>query len=397
MKSRIVAALLFVLCVGGFAAWKLSPRTPPVSESRLVRPEVGNIIRGVLAVGRVEPRTRVEMKSKANGIILRLLVDVNDPVHQGQIVAELDREILDARVAEAEAKLAQAQASLDSNRAEVKRLELEEKNPEFKFAERTWERIRQLFEQGVVSEDDRDLGRERFDKARHTLALVKARQVSAAADVKAAVGRLQEVQALTKLAQQELTESTIRSPIDGVVLYRFLEEGDAVSSIRSAGGNASIIMTLGDLSELYVDGEVDEVDVGKIIAQQSIRPDLMAQITVESFKDRVFQGQVARITPLGLEDSNGIITFEVRIVLDNPEKLLLANMTANSLIVLEEKEDVILLSQGAVLRDGEVRYALVFDPETGLETRTAIEVGISDGSQVEVASGLQVDQQVLIP
>jgi len=397
MKSRIVAALLFVLCVGGFAAWKLSPRTAPVPESRLVRPEVGNIIRGVLAVGRVEPRTRVEMKSKANGIILRLLVDVNDSVHQGQIVAELDREILEARVAEAEAKLAQAQASLERNRAEVKRLELEEKNPEFDFAERTWERIRQLFEQGVVSEDDRDLGRERFDKARHTLALVKARQVSAAADVKAAEGRLQEVQALTKLARQELTESTIRSPIDGVVLYRFLEEGDAVSSIRSAGGNASIIMTLGDLSELYVDGEVDEVDVGKIIAQQNIRPDLMAQITVESFKDRVFQGRVARITPLGLEDSNGIITFEVRIVLDNPETLLLANMTANSLIVLEEKEDVILLSQGAVLRDGEVRYALVFDPETGLETRTAIEIGISDGSQVEVASGLQVDQQVLIP
>ena len=125
------------------------------------------------------------------------------------------------------------------------------------------------------------------------------------------------------------------------------EQASAVSSIRSAGGNATIVMTLGDLSELYVDGEVDEVDVGKIISEQRIRPDLEARVSIESFKDRIFPGRVTRIAPLGLEDRNGIVTFEVRIVLENPEKLLLANMTANSQIVLEEKTDVLLLSQGA--------------------------------------------------
>jgi HlyD family secretion protein len=180
-------------------------------------------------------------------------------------------------------------------------------------------------------------------------------------------------------------------------LHRYLEEGDSVSSIRVAGGNATTIMTLGDLSELYVDGEVDEVDVGKIISEQRIRADLVARVTVESFKERAFLGKVIRIAPLGLEDSNGIVTFEVRIVLENPEKLLLANMTANSQIVLEEKKDVLLLSQGALLTEKSARFALVYDPKTGTTTRREIGTGISDGSQVEITSGLEVGQKVLIP
>ncbi len=219
----------------------------------------------------------------------------------------------------------------------------------------------------------------------------------AKASVLTAEGRLSEVEALASLARQELEEADIRSPIDGVVLYRFLEEGDAVSSIRVAGGNSTVIMTIGDLSELYVDGEVDEADVGRIITHQRIRPDLVARITVDSYKERRFVGRVTRITPLGLEDMNGIVTFEVRIGLENPEKLLLANMTANSLIVLEEKKDVLLISQGALLNESGARYALVYDPATGRSERRKIQTGISDGSQVEVASGLDVEQQIVIP
>ena len=392
-----LSLLIAAAGVGAAFVWKTSTEVEPIPPHRLIRPEIGTIVDGVIAIGRVEPRTRIEVKSKANGLVRKLYVDVNDHVTPGQVIAELDKEILEARVDEAEAKLRQARADLARRRALFVQLELEKKDPEFAFAERLWNRVSRLHADGVASEDELDLARERHEKARYRLEVIDVQIKVGNASIAAAEGHVSEVEALANLARQELEEADIRSPIDGVVLYRFLEEGDAVSSIRVAGGNSTVIMTIGDLSELYVDGEVDEADVGRIIAHQKIRPDLPARITVDSYKDRKFLGRVTRITPLGLEDMNGIVTFEVRISLENPEKLLLANMTANSLIVLEEKKDVLLISQGALVNESGTRYALVYDPETGTSQRQRIQVGISDGSQVEVANGLDVEQQIVIP
>jgi HlyD family secretion protein len=392
-------AMVVVLAglVGGIVFWRSLQRPPPIPVERITEPKRGDIIRGVIAVGRVEPRTRVELKSKANGIIRKLHVDVSEPVRAGQVLVELDREILQARVNEGEGKLKQAQGALNTARADLQRLRVEKADPEIIFATRNWERSKKLHAEGLLSDGELDLSRDRYEKAEYRIKILDAEIEAGTAMVASAEGRLQETEAQAELARQELQEATIVSPIDGVVLHRYLEEGDSVSSIRVAGGNATIIMTLGDLSELYVDGEVDEVDVGKIISEQRIRPDLAARVTVESFKGRTFLGRVARIAPLGLEDSNGIVTFEVRIILENPEKLMLANMTANSQIVLEEKKDVVLLSQGALITEGRNRYAMVYDPTSGIARRQEVTPGISDGREVEISSGLEPGQKVVIP
>lgn len=398
MLVKTAMIILGVLALGGGAYWwRSNSRPPPVPAERLTEPRRGNIVRGVIAVGRVEPRTRMDLKSKANGIIRKLHVDVSEPVRAGQPIVELDREILQSRVAEAEGRLDEAKGAVESARGNLKRIEVEKSDPELVYASRNWERAQRLHAESLFSDDERDLARDRFDKAGYRVRLLDAQLDMARAAMASAEGRVKEVEALAELARQELSEATILSPIDGVVLHRYLEEGDSISSIRVAGGNATTIMSLGDLSELYVDGQVDEVDVGKIISQQKIRPDLSARVTVESFKGRVFQGRVARIAPLGMEDSNGIVTFEVRIVLENPEKLLLANMTANSQIVLEEKKDVLLISQGALITERDARYALVYDADTGRTRRTEVVAGISDGSQVEIESGLDAGQKVVIP
>lgn len=393
--------ILILLILGGGAAgvyYYLETRKPePPAPERIVEPRKGNIVRGVIAVGRVEPRTRIEVKSKANGIIRKLHVDVADPIKMGQVLVELDQEILLARVAEAEGKLAQAKGAIASAEAEIQQLEVEKNDPEISYATRNWERVQKLHADGLVSEDERDQARDRFEKAQYRLRVLDSQLNGARATLQSAQGRLKEIQAGAELTRQELQEATIVSPIDGVVLHRYLEEGDSVSSIRVAGGNATNIMTIGDLSELYVDGDVDEVDAGKIIAEQKIRPNLLARVTIESFKGRTFQGKVARIAPLGLQDSNGIITFEVRILLDNPEKLLLANMTANSQIVLEEKKDVLLVSQGALLTEGKNRYATIYDASSGESRKREVTAGISDGSQVEILSGLEPGEKILIP
>lgn len=393
----ILLVIALALVSGGAVWWKSQNRVPPVPVERLTELKRGKIVRGVIAVGRVKPRTRVDLKSKANGIVTRLHVDVSEPVRTGQVLVELDQEILRAGLAEAEGRLQGAEGALGVAKANVRKLEVEKEDPELTFATRNWERAQRLHADGIFSDDERDQAKDRFEKSEYKIRLLEAELEGARAALTVAEGRLKEIQAQTELARQELAEATIVSPIDGVVLHRYLEEGDSVSSIRVAGGNATTIMTLGDLSELYVDGEVDEVDVGKIISEQRIRPDLVARVTVESFRNRVFEGRVARIAPLGLEDSNGIITFEIRIILQNPETILLANMTANSQIVLEEKEDVLLLSQGALVTEKGERFAMIYDQRTGRTTRTQIETGISDGSQVEIRSGLELGQKVVIP
>ncbi len=370
---------------------------PSIPKERIVEVREGRITRGVIAVGRVEPRTRVELKSKANGILQKLHVDVSDTVTAGQVLAELDREILESRVAEAEGKLAQARASVDLANADLKQLELEKDDPEFLFAKKNWERLQKLAEDEIASEEELETGLERKTKAEYRYRIVESRYEGALATVAAAKGALAESEALAARARQELAEAKIVSPIDGVVLYRYLEEGDAVSSIRVAGGNATVIMTLGDLSELYVDGEVDEIDVGRIIDGQRAKEALSARVTIESYKSREFFGRVTRVTPLGLEDENGIVTFEVRIVFDNPERLLLANMTANSQIIIEEKENALLVSQGALLTEGKKRFLEVYDPAKAEAVRREVKIGITDGAQVEVESGIAKGERIVLP
>ncbi len=393
--------LLLILLSGaaGFYWWQTSARSAPPPPEQIVEPRLGSITQKVIAIGRVEPRTRIDLKSKANGIIRKLHVDVSEPIRRGQVIVELDQEILKARVDEAEGKLQGASAAVESERAELKRIEVERSDPEIAYSRRNWERAQLLHKDNLVSDDERDQARDRFDKAEYRLRLLEARMAVARASVSAAEGGLKQVQAQAELARQELMEATIVSPIDGVVLHRYLEEGDSVSSIRVAGGNATLIMTLGDLSELYVDGQVDENDAGKILDQQKIRPNLEARVTVDSFRGRIFTGRVSRIAPMGLEDNNGIVTFEVRILLDNPERLLLANMTANSQIVLREVPNALLLSQGALATDDrtKTRFAMVYDPATGKTSRHEVVTGISDGSQVQIVDGLMLNQKVVLP
>jgi HlyD family secretion protein len=119
------------------------------------------------------------------------------------------------------------------------------------------------------------------------------------------------------------------SPLTGVVLSRELEVGDAVSSILQLGSNATLIMTLGDIRELYVKGRVDETDIGVVKLGQPVR------ITVDAFRNRSFEGKVIRIAPMGVEKDN-VTRFEVRVSILDDIELLKVNMNANAEILLEE-------------------------------------------------------------
>jgi len=164
-----------------------------------------------------------------------------------------------------------------------------------------------------------------------------------------------------------------------------------VSSILVLGSQATLVMTLGDTSEVYVKGKVDESDIGKVYLGQA------ARIVVESFKDKTFQGKVTKMAPLGVEKDN-VTTFEVRVSIQNSTGELRANMSANAEIILEEKKSVLLTPEGALIFD-RARNAAVEVPDLKADTgrrKVAVKIGISNGVKAEIASGLNEGQKVIL-
>ena len=164
-------------------------------------------------------------------------------------------------------------------------------------------------------------------------------------------------QASLKQFEEQLSYTTITAPIDGVVLSRDVEVGDAVSSILVLGSGATLVMTLGDTSEVYVKGKVDESDIGKVYLGQP------ARIRVETFKDKTFTGHVTKISPMGVEKDN-VTTFEVRVSINNPGGELKAEMTANAEIILDEHKNVLMIPEGAIMYDKDKKASVdIPDPK----------------------------------
>jgi len=211
------------------------------------------------------------------------------------------------------------------------------------------------------------------------------------AEVARAEAQTAQAQAALERAEEDLRNSTIASPMDGVVLSRDVEVGDAVSSILVLGSQATLVMTLGDVSEVYVLGKVDEADIGKVYLAQR------ARITVESFPDKKFDGEVTKISPMGVERDN-VTTFEVRVSIRNATGELKAAMTANAEIILEEKKGVLLVPEVAVVYDKDRKASIeVPDPKADKGRRkVACKLGISNGVKTEVLEGLQEGQQVVL-
>src|SRR5207237_3578821 len=194
-----------------------------------------------------------------------------------------------------------------------------------------------------------------------------------------------------KQLEEQLSYTDIESPIDGVVLSRDVEMGDAVRLILVLGSRATLVMTLGDNSQVYVKGKVDESDIGRVYLSQP------ARIKVESFKDKTFNGVVTKISPMGVEKDN-VTTFEVRVSINNPGGELKAEMTANAEVILEEHKSVLEIPEGAIIYDKDKKASVeVPDPKAKDEkNKMAVNIGISNGAKTEVVGGLKEGDQVVL-
>jgi HlyD family secretion protein len=386
--SSIGVALLALIVTGVVIA---STSGTKIDPSKLAKVEKGDLAKSVVATGKIEPITKVEIKSKASGIVKKLYVDYGDKVKKGQVLAELDREEIQARVAQAHAQLEASSASLSGTRADLERAKVDAEGPDVPLLKRAYDRAQGMAKDGVVSASALDDAEKNYKMSLNKQNVSKAQLVVLQAKIGQAQGQLAQDRANLKQLEEQLGYTTIESPIDGIVLSRDVEIGDAVSSILVLGSSATLVMTMGDTSEVYVKGKVDESDIGKVYLSQP------ARIKVESFKDKTFTGKVTKISPMGVEKDN-VTTFEVRVSINNPEGVLKAMMTANAEIILEEHKGVLQIPEGSIIYDKDKKASVEVPDSKAKEgkKKVAVNIGISNGAKTELLQGLKEGDQVVL-
>lgn len=281
----------------------------------------------VASSGRIAPLVTVEVGSQLSGQIAEINADFNDTVAAGALLARIDPQTFETRVREAEAALEVANAQVAVSEANVLRA-----RSELNAAERAFERARSLRDRGTFSEAQYDSAETAFDSARAGLAVSQA-------NLRNAQAGLQQRTANLESAQVDLERTFIRSPIDGVVIDRQIDEGQTVA----ASFNAPVLFLIAqDLSRIQIEAEIDEADIGQIEDGQDVSFD------VDAYPDREFSGAVTQVR-LAATDQQNVVTYTVVIEADNPGQRLLPGMTANVSIVTGRVENA-LTAPNAALR-----------------------------------------------
>src|SRR5258708_1487523 len=262
----------------------------------------------------------------------------------------VDEGQLAAIVRGASANLGAAAATVDSEKATLERNKVDAEGPDVPFLKLSMDRAEREFKEGVVSRSVVEDAQKNYQVGLNKQVSAQTNLTVSKADIAKAEAQVAQARAALENTQEDLKKSTIVSPIDGLDLSRDVNVGDAVSSILILGSQATPVMSLGDVSEVYVQGKVDEADIGKVYLNQP------ARIVVESFKDKKFVGKMTKISPQGKEKDN-VTTFEVRVSISNPGGELKANMSANAEILLEEKKNVLMIPEASLIYDKERKAA----------------------------------------
>ena len=352
VKKSLLALLL--LAILGAIVWWLIPKKLAAENRYVTAPlERGAITQAVAANGTLNPVRLVSVGSQVSGIVKKLYADFNDHVSAGQILLELDPALTQAQVQQSEANVSSANASLE-------------------LAQANATRMRSLFAQEYVS-------RQELDQAEQVLKLAQA-QIAVA-------------QAQASRDRTNLENTVIRSPVSGVIVSREIDLGQTVA----ASFQAPVLFKIAqDLSKMQIDSSYAEADVGSIRAGQP------ASFRVDAFPDRNFSGVVRQVR-LNPTTQQNVVTYNVVIAVDNPDKILMPGMTAYVSITTAQKEGVLLVpnaalrfrlsedrrqkTEGRNTDAGKGKRATVYVLENGQPKALRIATGITDNRLTEVVSG----------
>lgn len=377
----VLAAMLGVgLVVGGYFALFKKETSPKWVLANVTR---GDVVQVVNATGTLQPLLLSPVGSQVSGIVHKIYADFNDPVKKGQVLVELDPALFQTAVRSQEANVVSAQANLLRARADAQN------------AARNAERARALFAKNYISTADRD----------SALAL----EQSTAASVQATAAGVQLAQAALEKARLDLKNSVILSPVDGVVISRNVELGQAVVASFQA---PNLFQIAGSLTKMQVLANVDEADIGFLHVGAT------AEFAVDSFRGRRFAARVSQIRNAAQTVQN-VVTYVVVLDVDNAELALRPGMTANVRVVVSEKKNVLLVPSAALRfkprleRSGtESRVGQggprktdrpegrnktpIFSPDGDRARLVFVKIGISDGAMTEISEGLEEGSSVIV-
>ena len=377
MKKKILVAVVLAaaLALGGFYLLKNKGNGVQFKTAKVSR---GELRATVTATGTVSAVTTVLVGTQVSGTVKQIFVDYNSPVKKGQLLAQIDPALSDAKVSQARANLQATAANVEKAQAALT------------DADRTLERNRTLFAKNYIARSDLDTA----DTSR----------LSALAQLNVAKAQVEQQKAALNQDETNLNYTRILSPVDGVVISRNVDIGQTVAASFQTPTLFSIAQ---DLTRMQIDTNVDEADIGKIRVGQPV------QFTVDAYPDGTFPGRVSEIRNAPTTVQN-VVTYDVVVKVANPELKLKPGMTANVSIIIALEKGVIKVPNAAlrfkwqpagVSSDrGSAGAAAAGRPqavraEAGVKTqgvwvldgktprRAPLTLGISDGNETSVLSG----------
>lgn len=376
---------------GGIAAWQYGGAGPAEGASYRTAPaETGDMTIEVTATGTLQPLTQVDISSELSGVVRSVEVDENQAVKAGDVLAELDTTRLAAEIERAEASVKAAEAGVEDARTTLQE------------TERALARSSQLARRGMTAEAALETAAAARDRARSALSVAEANAAIAVADL--------------KLQQTSLEKSKIYAPIDGIVLTRSVDPGQTVASSLQA---PVLFVIAADLRKMELKAAVDEADIGGVKAGQK------GDFTVDAFPDRTFSASIRDIAYAAVT-TEGVVTYDARLDVDNGEMLLRPGMTATVSIVTREAQDIVTVPSAAFryrppVAEQSRGWSLesLFRPpmrrgnrdtrpqrtdgtrplyvlRDGQPELVHVKPGASDGERTEILSGLSAGDQVIL-
>lgn len=356
-KKKIIGAIVVVaICVVIYLT-SGGKKDNPVSYLE-TEVKIGDVISSVTATGSIEPVTSVDVGTQVSGIVSKIYVDYNSTVKKGQVIAELDKVNLMAELSSQQANASSAKSALD-------------------YQTTNYNRYKQMYDKGLISANDFEQARLSYQQAResYTTALNNVAR-----------------------AKTNLGYATITSPIDGIILSKAVEEGQTVA----ASFNTPTLFTIAkDLTDMRVIADIDEADIGEV------KEGLRVTFTVDAYPDDVFNGAVTQVRQQATTSSN-VVTYACVISAPNKDLKLKPGLTANATIYTKEIKNVLVIPAKALkftpneklLQEGETIEDIKAKEKVWVRNgkafkAIAVKTGNTNGTMVEVVSGLKQGQKII--
>lgn len=355
MKKMIIAGLVAIVFIGTFVfLWIKAQPQPKVYDE--FTPTVADLRKTTVLTGKIEPRNEVNIKPQISGIISELLKEAGQTVQAGEVIAKV-------KVIPDMGQLSSAQS----------RLRLAEIN--LKQARTDYEREKVLYDKGLVSADEYDKVHQAYNQAREERG--------------AAQDNLEVVRDGVSSNNANASSTLVRSTVTGVILDIPVKVGNSVI-LSNTFNDGTTIATVANMNDLIFRGNVDETEVGQVNVGMPMT------ITVGALQDLKFSARLEYISPKAVE-ANGANQFEIKAAVQVPEKTgVRSGYSANAQIVLAEALHVLTVPESAIHFEGNNTYVYLVQGKGKNKTyqRRDVKVGLSDGVNIQIKSGLTTNDRV---